>query len=256
VESPTPANLTALLHLGSSFTNVPGGTVHWTFDGNANYKLAMGDVSIAITKANATIVVTPYSVAYDGNAHTATGTATGVKGESLSGLNLSGTTHTNPSDYANDPWTFSDVTGNYNYANGTVHDAIGYGICSAGVGTGGVVLPPLNADGSSVYQRKGGSTIPVKFRVCGASGAAISSPALVFAPTPNASLTMLSAVRGTIDNINEAGGVDVPDSAFRWDVSGQQWIFNMATTNLTSGQTYQFRINLAYASIVFQVGVK
>src|SRR6266403_4259708 len=66
VESPTPANLTALLHLGSNFTNVPGGTVHWTFDGNTNYKSAMGDVSIAITKANATIVVTPYSVAYDG----------------------------------------------------------------------------------------------------------------------------------------------------------------------------------------------
>ena len=69
---------------------------------------------------------------------------------------------------------------------------------------------------------------------------------------------MLSAVRGTIDNINEIGGTDIPDVAFRWDASGQQWIFNMATNNLTSGSTYAFRINLAYApaSITFMVGVK
>ena len=110
-----PANLSSLLHLGASFTNVPGGTADWTFDGNGNYNTASGTASIDITKADATIVVTPYSVTYDGNAHTATGTATGVNGgvtydgnahtatgtatgvngESLSGLDLSGTTHTN-----------------------------------------------------------------------------------------------------------------------------------------------------------------
>ena len=36
-------------------------------------------VSETITKANAVIVVTPYTVTYDGNPHTATGTATGVE---------------------------------------------------------------------------------------------------------------------------------------------------------------------------------
>lgn len=44
--------------------------------------------------------------------------------------------------------------------------------------------------------------------------------------------------------------------AFRWDASGQQWIFNMATSNLQSGNTYTFRINLANGYIVFVVGVK
>ena len=73
-----------------------------------------------IDKANATIVVTPYSVTYDGRAHTATGTAKGVQGESLSGLDLSGTTHTNAGDYTGDAWTFTDTTGNYNNASGTV----------------------------------------------------------------------------------------------------------------------------------------
>ena len=67
-----------------------------------NYNNASGTVDDNIAKANATIVVTPYSVTYDGNPHTATGTATGVNGESLSGLDLSGTTHTNAGTYATD----------------------------------------------------------------------------------------------------------------------------------------------------------
>ena len=65
-------------------------------------------------------------------------------------------------------------------------------------------------------------------------------------------------MRGTINGVNEADGTDIPDVAFRWDASGQQWIFNMATSNLTAGSTDAFRINLAYApaSITFIVGVK
>ena len=66
------------------------------------------------SKADAVCTVTPYDVTYDGSAHTATGTATGVNGEPLSGLDLSGTTHTNAGFYKDDPWTFTDVTGNYN----------------------------------------------------------------------------------------------------------------------------------------------
>ena len=97
----------------------------WTFtDVTGNYNNASGTVHDVITKANATIVVTPYSVTYDGSAHTATGTATGVPSGSLSGLVLSGTTHTNAGDYPSDAWTFTDVTGNYNNTSGTVHDAI------------------------------------------------------------------------------------------------------------------------------------
>jgi YDG domain-containing protein len=209
-----------------------------------------------ITAVNATINVQPYSVLFDGNSHTATGTAKGVLNETLSGLDLSGTTHSNPGDYVADPWTFTDVTGNYNNANGTTHDSILFSTaCSAGPGD--AILPPINSDGSSVYQRRGGSTIPVKFRVCGANGVAISNASLVFGPS-GGSITMLSAVRGTVDNVNEAGDNNIPDVAFRWDSSGQQWIFNMATTNLTSGSTYRFRINLANSSqsIVFVVGVK
>jgi len=110
-----------------------GGTTHsdandypndgWGFAGNGNYNASSGTVHDQIIKANATVSVTPYSLSYDGNAHTATGSATGVKGESLSGLNLEGTTHTNAATY-NDTWMFNDTTGNYNNATGTVNDVI------------------------------------------------------------------------------------------------------------------------------------
>ena len=139
------ANLNSLLHVAATtYTDVPGGLVHWTFDGNTNYNSASGDVAIVISKANATITVTPYNVVYDFAAHTATGTAKGVLNESLSGLNLSGTMHTNPGDYLTDSWIFTDVTGNYNNANGTVHDSIKYGACS--VGAGWAPAPQVVAD--------------------------------------------------------------------------------------------------------------
>jgi hypothetical protein len=115
------------LSLGSSFTNVPGGTATWTFtDVTGNYNNATGTAAIAISKADATIVVTPYSVTYDGVAHTATGTATGVEvmPANLVGLlTVSATTHTNAGTYGTDAWTFAGNS-NYNAASGTVSDVI------------------------------------------------------------------------------------------------------------------------------------
>ena len=70
-------------------------------------------------------MVTPYSVPFDGFNHTATGSATGVLGESLSGLDLVGTTtHSAVGTYA-DTWTFTDSTGNYNNASAPISDVIG-----------------------------------------------------------------------------------------------------------------------------------
>src|SRR3989475_8378738 len=79
-------DLSSLLHLGSSFTNVPGGTAHWTFDGDINYKPASSYVSITISQADAVINVSGFTGIYDGNAHGATGSAKGVKLEDLSSL--------------------------------------------------------------------------------------------------------------------------------------------------------------------------
>ena len=48
-------NLDALLNLGASFTNVPGGAAQWTFDGGTNYNAASGEVPIVINKATPTL---------------------------------------------------------------------------------------------------------------------------------------------------------------------------------------------------------
>ncbi len=80
--------------------------------------------TLTINKADATINVTGYSVTYDGQAHTATATATGVNGEDLSNLlDLSGTTHTNAGTYTGDKWSFAGNT-NYQSASGMVDDVI------------------------------------------------------------------------------------------------------------------------------------
>ena len=92
-------DLSAGLNLsGTTHTDVGPGIYHDTVtytDATGNYKNATRFVKDYISKATATITVTGYAVVYNGAAHTATGTATGVGGVDLSaGLNLSGTTHT------------------------------------------------------------------------------------------------------------------------------------------------------------------
>ena len=68
--------------------------------------------------------MTGYYMVFDGAAHTATGTATGVNGEDLSaGLNVSLTTHTNVGVYLNETVTFTGGT-NYKDAVKLVSDRI------------------------------------------------------------------------------------------------------------------------------------
>jgi hypothetical protein len=150
------------LGLGATIhTNAGAYTDSWTFtDVTGNYNNASGTVSDSIGKANAAILVTPYGVTYDGNAHTASGSATAVRGERLNGLNLSGTTHINAATYT-DTWTFTDVTGNYNNASGMLTDSIGKATPSVQV-----------ADAGGTYN---GLTFAATTTVAGVSGIAASS---------------------------------------------------------------------------------
>jgi len=86
-------------------------TVTFT-DVTGNYKNTLKNVKSTINQANVVLTVTGYDVLFDGAAHTATGIAVGVLGESLAGLDLSNTTHSNLGTYI-DTVTFTDVTGNY-----------------------------------------------------------------------------------------------------------------------------------------------
>jgi hypothetical protein len=109
------------------------------YQGSATSTMSIGD-------ANATINVTPYNATYNGHPYTAIGTATGVGSVSLAGLNLSSTTHTAAGTYT-DSWTFTDVTGDYNNASGTVTDKI--------------IAAPLTITASSPSMIYGGPVPPI-----------------------------------------------------------------------------------------------
>jgi len=113
------ANLNSLLHVASTtYTDVPGGPVTWTFDGDTNYNSASGSIDVKIAKVDATISINGYSGAYTGTAHGATGTATGVGGVNLNAwLNLGATFTDVPGGTAH--WTFNGGI-NYNNASGDV----------------------------------------------------------------------------------------------------------------------------------------
>jgi len=97
-------------------------TVQADFSGDALHLAASATATIVIGKADATIVVGSTTVTYDGNAHGATGAATGVNGETLAGLDLGGSFTNVPGGTAN--WGFTDVTGNYNDASESVEITI------------------------------------------------------------------------------------------------------------------------------------
>jgi len=119
----------ATLECAASYTpGAVGDSIHQVsaaYLGDATFSGSSGSQDITVSKADPTILVTPYNLTYDGSPHAAAGTATGVNSEDLSSdLDLSGTTHTNAGTYSTDPWTFTDTSGNYNNAGGTVSDSI------------------------------------------------------------------------------------------------------------------------------------
>ncbi len=88
-----------------------------------NYTFTYNSGTVTVTPASATINVTPYSVTYDGNAHSATATATGVGSVNLIADLTLNTTHTNVGTY-NDSWSFVDPNGNYASASANITDTI------------------------------------------------------------------------------------------------------------------------------------
>ncbi|AHM60380.1 endoglucanase-like protein [Flammeovirgaceae bacterium 311] len=112
----TPGALTYSPAAGTKLNAGPH-TLSVTAAETSNYNEASETVSITVDKADADIDVEGTTVTYNGAAHGATGTATGVDGEDLSSLLDLGASFTNvPGGTAN--WTFAGNS-NYNAANGT-----------------------------------------------------------------------------------------------------------------------------------------
>src|SRR5947207_6979783 len=99
----------------------------------ANYN-DIGNTTITDTigKANATVVVTPYTsltTTYDGHSHTVTVTSiTGVNSETgvtVGTVDVSHTNHTDAGTYAMDYWFFTGTANYNNIGNTTITDSIG-----------------------------------------------------------------------------------------------------------------------------------
>jgi hypothetical protein len=120
----TPATVTVTGAGGLSLTptagytnNVNAGraTASYSYAGDANHRGSSDSQDFTIDKANASFTVTPYTVTYDRQAHTATvSTVTGVNGETGSavGTVTLNTTHTDAGTYS-DSWSFAG-SANYN----------------------------------------------------------------------------------------------------------------------------------------------
>jgi hypothetical protein len=112
------------------------------------------------------------------------------------------------------------------------------------------VLPPISADGSSVFKQ--GRTVPVKFRVCDANGAPVGSGDVVSA------FRLVQTITGTLSTpVSESVDATSNDGAFRWDAVDQQWIFNLSTRALAADATYVYDITLADGTRVgFRFGLR
>jgi hypothetical protein len=140
-------------------------------------------------------------------------------------------------------------------AGNTASATNNYSVKYASVGTclgsaGHAILQPINPDGTSVSKQ--GSTVPAKFRVCDATGNSIGTPGVV------SSFRLVATITGTtVDAINEPVDSTTPDTAFRWDSSDKQWIYNINTKSLLKNKTYVYLITLNDGSTIqFQFGLK
>jgi len=94
-------------------------------------------------------------------------------------------------------------------------------------------LPPINPDGSSLFK---GATIPVKFKLTGASAAIGDVQARLLAGKVS------SSVSGS--DLEAASSAPADSSnLFRYDPAAHQYVYNLSTKAMTSG-TWSLRVNL------------
>ncbi|RYF66019.1 MAG: hypothetical protein EOO39_23805, partial [Cytophagaceae bacterium] len=126
----TPSGLAGVSLIGGGQTNA--GTYPLTASlTNPNYTAADATADLVISKATAIVTVSGYTGTYDGAAHGATGTATGVGSTDLSGsLNLGSSFTDAPGGTAN--WTFTGGT-NYTDQSGSVAITINKATASVNV---------------------------------------------------------------------------------------------------------------------------
>src|SRR5579863_7752506 len=235
--------------IGSPYQSTCAGAV------DGNYSISYVNGTVTENPAPLTITADNKGMILDGSLPAFTATYNGlVLGQNASALTGTSacTTTTNGTMVGTFTITcLGETSTNYaiTYKMGTltVQYASG-GVCDGDAGH--LILQPINADGTSVF--KGNSTSPAKFRVCDANGISIGTAGVV------KSFNLVQIVSGTLTTtVDDSVDSTTPDTAFRWDPTGQQWIFNINNKSLSSNQTYFFRIDLNDGtSILFDYGLR
>ena len=72
------------------------------------------------------------------------------------------------------------------------------------------------------------------------------------------SFNLYQIIAGTVTNtVNETVSSTTPDTMFRWDPTGLQWIFNINNKSLAANQTYIFQITVNDGTtIMFEYGLR
>jgi hypothetical protein len=105
------------------------------------------------------------------------------------------------------------------------------------------VLPPLNADGTSVF--KAGSIVPVRFAVTGGCAGSLI-----------ATLSSAKVAGGVAGGVNEAVSTGAATSGNQFHSSGGQYQFNWSTKGLSPG-TYALQIDLGNGEVhTVQLGLR
>ena len=225
----------------SNNTNAGTATASASYTGDANHETGSASKTFSIAKADATISISGYTGVYDGNAHGAWGTATGVKGESLSGLLSFGPGVTNvPGGTAT--WSFAGGT-NYNEKSGSVDIVIrkwslkGFyqpvGETSSFVSAPGTV-PAVSA---AVWNTiKGGQTVPLKFNIYrGDGGAPVTTVAGAFTGA-GFSVYQLNCSGADVEESVD-GDLSTGATELRWD--GTQFVQNWKTPKASADACFR-----------------
>jgi hypothetical protein len=214
----------------------------------SNYNITYNSALFTITKATPVITWNPSAVVYGaplGSAQlNATTTIPGSWAYTLaSGTVLSAGGHTLSVSFT--PTDSSDYTSAVKTA--TVKVQYSLNACFGDLGHS--ILQPISANGTSTFKQ--GSTVPAKFRVCDASGTSVGSAGVV------TSFNLVQMLNGMVtQTVDDAVASTTPDTSFRWDPTGQQWIFNISTKPLATSTTYVYAIGLNDGStIMFQYGL-
>lgn len=258
VNGDTPSSLGGTLVCGTTATSASSvGNYPITCSGQTSSTYDIAYVPGTLTVTPATLIVTANNATKVLNAPnpalsaTYSGFVNGEGPSALTGTLTCSTTAVTTSPVGTYPITCSgQMSTNYNitYVPGQLKILYASGgICDGDAGH--QILQPINADGSSVWKQ--GRTIPAKFRVCDANGVSIGNAGVV------TSFSLVQVISGTTTNIDETVAATIPDTAFRWDPTAQQWIFNISTDALSAGQTYVYSIQLNDgSSIGFQYGLR